>query len=154
MHAGDVVETLPTALPDDDVLSAVRMVVQHGLPGLVVADERGHVVGCMSSINLLHVVLPEYFFDGPCLAQVIDESHADRIAAELVGKRVRDVLERVTEPIPHVRADATVVELGAIMGRRHSPFALIERDGGGILGIVTANRLLGLLAAAVADTSS
>lgn len=154
MQAGDVVETLPTALPDDDVLTAVQMVVRQGLPGLAVADEQGRVVGGISSINLLRVVLPHYFFDDPSLAQVIDESHADRIAAELVGKRVRDVLERVTERIPRVRATATVVELGAIMALRRSPFALVEREEGGMLGIVTANRLLGLLADAVEDASS
>ncbi|WP_151484614.1 CBS domain-containing protein [Streptomyces albicerus] len=153
MHAADVIEMLPTALPDDDVLSAVQMVARHGLPGLVVADERGEVVGCMSSVDLLRVALPQYFLDDPGLTSVIDERHADRIAAALVGTRVRDVLTWGPPRIPSVGPQATAVELAALMVRRKCPFALVEREGGGILGIVTANRLLGLLATAAEGAS-
>lgn len=149
MHAADVIETLPTALPDDDILSAVQMVSQHGLPGLVVADERGELIGCMSSVDLLRAALPHYFLDDPGLTHVIDEGHADRIAAAMVGTPVRDVLTWGPPRIPRVEPQATAVEIAELMVRRQCPFALVEREGGGILGIVTANRLLGLLAAAV-----
>ncbi|KUO21812.1 CBS domain-containing protein [Streptomyces dysideae] len=148
MHAADVIETLPTALPDDDILSAVQMVSRHGLPGLVVADERGEVIGCMSSVDLLRAALPHYFLDDPGLTHVIDEGHADRIAAAMAGTRVRDVLTWGPSRIPKVEAQATAVEIAELMVRRQCPFALVEREGGGILGIVTANRLLGLLATA------
>lgn len=40
MHASDVVEMLPALRPDDDVLSAVRMVSRNGLPELVVTANR------------------------------------------------------------------------------------------------------------------
>jgi CBS domain-containing protein len=153
MHAADAIETLPTALPDDDVLSAVQMVARHGLPGLVVADEQGEVVGCMSSVDLLRAALPHYFLDDPGLTHVIDERHADRIAAALAGTRVRDVLTWDPLRIPSVGPGATAVELAALMVRRQCPFAFVEREGGGILGVVTANRLLGLLATAAESTS-
>ncbi|WP_419999275.1 hypothetical protein [Streptomyces boninensis] len=148
MHAADVVETLPTALPDEDALAAVRMVAERGLPGLVVADERAVVIACMSSAALLRAVLPPYFLEGACLAQVIDERHADLIAADLADTPVRALIGRVPDAVPRVRAQATAAELGALLARRKSPFALVEAADGHILGVVTANRLLGLLAAA------
>lgn len=148
MHAADFIETLPTALPDDDILSAVKMVSRDGLPGLVVADERGELIGCMSSVDLLRAAIPHYFLEDPGLTHVIDERHADRIAAAMVGTRVIDVLTWGPSRIPKVGSQATAVEIAELMVRRQCPFALVERDGGGILGIVTANRLLGLLATA------
>ncbi|WP_282701804.1 CBS domain-containing protein [Streptomyces sp. CC219B] len=148
MHAADVIETLPTALPDDDILSAVQMVSRQGLPGLVVADEQGELIGCMSSVDLLRAALPHYFLDDPGLVHVMDEVHADRVAAAMSGTRVRDVLTWGPSRIPRVGPRAKAVELAVLMVRRQCPFALVEREGGGILGVVTANRLLGLLATA------
>ncbi|MDO0938432.1 CBS domain-containing protein [Streptomyces sp. DG2A-72] len=153
MHAADVIETLPTALPDDDILSTVQMISRHGLPGLVVADGRGELIGCMSSVDLLRAVIPHYFLDDPGLTRVIDEGHADRIATAMAGTRVRDVLTWGPSRIPTVGPRATAVEIAESMVRRQCPFALVEREGGGILGIVTANRLLGLLATAAEGAS-
>lgn len=151
MHAADVIETLPTARVDDDVLSAVRMVSRRGLPGLVVADERGEVVGCMSSVDLLRLALPRYLRDEPGLARVFDEEHADRIAAQLAGIRIRDVVGETADRIPTARQRATVVELAELMVRRRCAIVLVEGEEGGTLGIVTANRLLELLAAAAEE---
>jgi CBS domain-containing protein len=148
MHAADVVETIPTARPDDEVLSAVRMVCRHGLPGLVVADERGDLVGCLSSIDLLRLVLPRYLQDDPGLARVFDEEHADRIAAALAGTSVRDVAGAMKR-VPMVRSEATVVEIAELMVLRSCPIVLVKGEDGGTLGVVTANRLLLLLMDAV-----
>jgi predicted transcriptional regulator len=145
MHAADVVETMPTVQLDDEVLSAVRMVCRQGLPGLVVTDERGDLVGCLSSIDLLRLVLPRYLQDDPGLARVFDEEHADRIAAALAGTSVRDVAVAAMKRVPAVRSRATVVEIAEQMVLRSCPIVLVTGDDGGTLGIVTANRLLGLL---------
>jgi CBS domain-containing protein len=145
MHAADVIETLPTARPSDDVLSAARMVTQHHLPGLVVADEQGEVVGCMSSIDLLRLTLPRYVQEEPGLARVFDEVHADRIAAALVGISVGEVVGEASARIPMARPHATVVELAELMAERCSPIVVVARTQGGTLGVVTANHLLELL---------
>jgi CBS domain-containing protein len=79
MHAADVIEALPTARPGDDVLSALRMVTRHHLPGLVVANKDGQIIGCMSSTDLLQLTLPRYVREEPALARVYDEEHADHI---------------------------------------------------------------------------
>jgi hypothetical protein len=111
VHAADVVETLPTARLGDEFLSAVRMLSRDRLPGLVVSDEQGVVVGCVWSIDLLRLVLPRYTLDQPILARVFDENHADRIATDLVHTRGRDVVGELIGRAPIVRPRATVVEL-------------------------------------------
>lgn len=145
MHAADVTEALPTVRPNDDVLSAMRVVTRHGLPGLVVADAQGEVVGCMSSIDLLRLTVPRYVQEEPGLARVFDESHADRIAAALVGVRVSEVVGEASARIPIARPQATVVELAELMADRCSPIIVVARAQGGTLGVVTANHLLELL---------
>ncbi|MCT2584432.1 CBS domain-containing protein [Actinophytocola gossypii] len=149
MRAADVAEALPTARMDDGVLPAVRMVARHRVPGLAVADEHGHVVTCVSSVDLLRLVLPRHLWDEPCLARVFDEAHADRVAGRLVGVRIRDVVAEVAGRVPVVRPEATVVELVELMTRSGCPLALVGEAGGRPTGIVTANRLLDLMAAEV-----
>ena len=146
MRAADVIEALPT-VPRFDLLSAVRLVVARRLPGLVVADERGQVIGCMSLIDLLRVALPRYLHEDPNLARVFDDEHADRIAATLVGSRVGDVMGRTAERIPSARAGATLVELAELMVQWSCPLLVVAREDGATLGVVSANGLLALLAA-------
>jgi CBS domain-containing protein len=153
MHAAGVVETLPTAHLDEDLLAAIRTVVRHRLPGLIATDAQGGLVGYLSSTDLLRLALPGYLRDEPCLARVFDEEHADRIAATLVGTRVGDVIGQPADRVSVVRPQATVVELAELMARQCCPLVLVEREGGGILGIVTANRLLDAMVVAAQDRS-
>jgi CBS-domain-containing membrane protein len=145
MHAADLVEELPSVRPDDDILSAMRMVAREHLPGLVVADEHGEVVGCMSVIDLLRLALPRYIHDELGLARVVDEQHADRVAATLVGISVLEVVGEASAHIPMARPQATMVELAELMAERCSPLVVVARKQGGTLGVVTATHLLELL---------
>lgn len=154
MRAADVVETLPTVPLDADLLSAVRLVVEHRLPGLVVADDCGQVIGCMSLIDLLRVALPRYLHEDPGLARVFDDEHADRIAATLVGSRVGDVVGRAAERIPLARARATLVELAELMVQWSCPLVVVAHEDGVTLGVVSADRLLDLLVSGAEDASS
>jgi CBS domain-containing protein len=153
MHAAGVVETLPTAHLDDDVLPAIRMVLRHALPGIVIADASGAVVCYLSSTDLLRLALPGYLRDEPGLARVLDEEHADRIAAALVGARVGEVVGDCGDRIPVAGPQASVVELAELMARRRCPLVLVEREDGEMLGMVTANRLLDLIVTAAEDPS-
>lgn len=148
MHAAGVVEALPTAQLSDDLLAAIRAVVRHGLPGLVAADAEGGLVGYLSSTDLLRLVLPRYLQEDSCLARVFDEENADRIGAALVGARVGDVIGTGETAMLVARPQATVVEIAELMARQGCPLVLVEREGGGILGVVTANRLLEKIVAA------
>lgn len=155
MHAADVVETLPTAGLDDAVLSALRMVLRHGLPALVVADDQGNVVAGLSSVELLRAALPRYMRDEPCLARVYGGDHEDRLVAQLAGTSVRELVSELADRVPVARQEATVMELAEMMARRCCPVVLVERadSDGGVLGVVTANGLLKVLLARAGEAS-
>lgn len=154
MHAVDVVETLPTARLDDAFLPAVRAMVRHGLPGLVVVDDGGHVVACMSSVDLLRLALPRYLHEQPVLARVFDERHADQIADRLARTMVRDVVGQLAGRIPTVRPEATLVEVAETMTQVGCSLTMVERgEDGDPVGVVTANRLLEVLVAAAGGRS-
>jgi CBS domain-containing protein len=153
VRASDLAQTLPTARLVDGVLPAMRTVVRRELPGLVVVDEQDQVVACVSVTDLLGLALPRYLRGEQCLARTFSEAQADRIAEWLLGAAVRDVVGDVTERIPVVRADATVVELAETMSRRRCALVMVEQRETGVLGVVTAGRLLEVLVdAAVGDT--
>ena len=153
MRASDVVQTLPAARLVDAVLPAMRTVVRRDLPGLVVVDEQDQVVACVSLTDLLGLVLPRYMRDEPCLARTFGEAHADRVAEALLGTTVREVIGEVSERIPVVRADATLVELAETMSRQRCALVMVEQRETGMLGVVTAGKLLEVLVdAAVGDT--
>ncbi|MBB4908772.1 CBS domain-containing protein [Actinophytocola algeriensis] len=152
MRASDVVQTLPVARLGDAVLPAMRTVTRRDLPGLVVVDEQDQVVACVSLTDLIGLVLPRYLRDsGPCLARTFDEAHADRIAESLLGAAVRDVVGEAAERIPVVRADATLVELAETMSRQRCALVMVEQRETGMLGVVTARRLLEVLVDAAVD---
>lgn len=146
MHAADVVEALPTARPDDEVLSVARTVSRDRLPGLAVVDERGLVLACVSSVDLLRLALPRYLAEDPTLARVFAEPNADRICRGLSGRPILEALAEVAGRVPVARADATIIELAELMARESCALVLVRTDDGRTLGIVTANRLLAVLA--------
>lgn len=153
MRASDVVQPLPAARLADAVLPAMRTVARRDLAGLVVVDDQDHVVACVSLTDLLGLVLPRYMRDEPCLARTYGEAHADRVAKGLADVAVGDVVGEVTERIPVVRADATLVELAEMMSRQRCPLVMVEQRETGVLGVVTAGRLLEVLVdAAVGET--
>ncbi len=107
----------------------------------------------MSSVDLLRLALPRYVQEEPGLARVFDEGHADRIAAALVGIRVRDVMSTASARIPIARPQATVIEVAELMAERCSPLVVVAREQGGTLGVVTVNHLLELLVDAAEGTT-
>lgn len=154
MRASDVVQTLPAARLVDAVLPAMRTVARRDLPGLVVVDEQDRVVACVLLSDLVGLVLPRYMRDEACLARTFGEADADRIAEWLMGASVGDVVGEVEEQIPVVRADATLVELAETMSRQRCALVMVEQRETGVLGVVTAGRLLEVLVdAAMGETS-
>lgn len=149
MHAADVVEMLPTARPNDDVLTAIRTMASQRLPALLVVGDMGEVVGCVSSVDLLQAALPRYFVEDRNLARVMDERSADRVATKLVGKHVADIVDEGRVPV--AAPDATVVELAELMVEWRCPLVLVRAEDGTTLGVVTANRLLESFVAAVTE---
>ncbi|MGH3465111.1 MAG: CBS domain-containing protein [Kribbellaceae bacterium] len=144
MHASGLVEEYPLVGIDSDALDAARILATRRLPGLVVTEESGRPYAILPASQVVKFVVPRYIQDDPSLAGVIDESAADRIAARLVGKTVRDLLPEHPTELPTVRADDTMLELAAIMARLRSPLVVVVDDDE-IVGVVTASRLLSIL---------
>lgn len=150
MHAAEVAQDLPVVRIDDTAMSAIRAVVAHGLPGLVITDEADRVVACVSAADLLRLVLPDYLRGRPCLSWVIGEDVADRIAARLADVPLRQVVTECAGSVPEARSEATLVELAELMSRRGCTLALVRSHGGGVSGVVTLHRLLEALVAGAA----
>jgi CBS domain-containing protein len=144
VHASDIVEEYPLVGLDTDALDAARIMATRRLPGIVVTEESGAPYAILPASQVVKFVVPRYIQDDPSLAGVIDESTADRIAARLAGKTVRDLLPTNPTELPTVNADDTMLELAAVMARLRSPLVAVLDDDK-IIGVVTASRLLGHL---------
>ena len=139
-------EEFPLVGLDADALEAARILAERRLPGLVVTEESGAPYAILPASQVVKFVVPRYIQDDPSLAGVIDEPAAERIAAQLAGKTVRDLLPAHPAELPTVNADDTMLELAAIMARMRSPLVVVLDDDA-IIGVVTASRLLSILGA-------
>lgn len=146
MHASELVEEYPLVGIDTDALEATQTMAKLRLPGLVVTEGEGRPYAVLPASQVVKFVVPQYIQADPSLAAVIDEPAADRIAAQLAGKKVRDLLPTHPAELPTVAADDTVLELAAVMARMRSPLVAVVSDDR-IIGVVTASRLLSLISA-------
>jgi len=143
VRAGELAEQYPLVDLDSDALEAVRILARDRLPGLVVT-ERGRPHSVLAGSQVVRFVVPDYVQADPSLARVVDESAADRIAATLRGRTVRELLPAKPTRLPSVEVDDTVLELAALMARERTPIVAVVRAGE-IVGVVTASRLLELV---------
>jgi CBS domain-containing protein len=150
MLARDLAEPFPVVHRETDALDATRLMVEQGLPGLVVTDDGGLPLVILPASQVLRFALPDYVEEDPALAGVFPESEADQFCHVLVGRTVAELLpgkgylpERDRDR-PIVPPDATALEVASVMSRQKSPVVAVV-DGGDILGVVTVHRLLGAL---------
>lgn len=139
-------EEFPLVGLDTDALEAAQIMAKRRLPGLVVTENSGRPYAILPASQVVKFVVPQYIQADPSLAAVVDEPAADRIAAELSGKKVRDLLPKHPTELPTVNADDTMLELAAVMARMRSPLVAVMSDKS-IIGVVTASRLLSFLCA-------
>lgn len=144
MRASDIAVNVPTITVADAVAHAVRVMAVGGLPGLVVVDDAGRPWTVLPGSQVLRLAVPGTFQADPALARTIDEAHADRFWLELADRTVGDVAPR-TKPVT-VRADATLLEIAALMARQHSPLVAVVDDDGVLIGAITLDRLITTLA--------
>jgi predicted transcriptional regulator len=85
--------------------------------------------------------VPPYVLDDPSLAGVLSESMADRVADNLGGKSVAQMLPKPAPEMSTVNADDTIVEVAAMMARNRSPLVVVM-NGAALVGVITASRLL------------
>jgi CBS domain-containing protein len=128
---------------DTDALEAARLLAGRRLPGLIVLDDDGLPYTVLPGSQVLRFIVPRYVQDDPSLARAYDEKAADAMCAKLADKPVREVLPKRKDVVdlPIVAADATSIEVAAVMARMHSPIVAVV-DGTTLRGAITVSRLL------------
>lgn len=146
MRARDLSEEYPLVQGDDGALEAAEMIAARRLPGVVVVNESGEPITVLPGSEVLRFLIPPYVQEDPSLARVFDERTADRCAARLRDRRVKELLPPKDErrELPVVDGEATVVECAAVMARLGSPLLAVTDDDR-VCGVVTAARLLAIL---------
>lgn len=141
MHAHEIAEPYPVIRAETSALDAAQMIARERRPGLVVIGRDGGPTAVLSAAQVVQFMVPDYVQDDPTLAGVMGEEPAAKIAERLQRATVASLLPREPEELPVLNGDDTVLELAATMARLSSPLAVVM-DGGDILGVVTASRLL------------
>jgi CBS domain-containing protein len=144
MQAREMAEEYPVTSLDADALDAARAMAAHRLPGMVVTDGDGRPHSILGASQVVRFLVPGYVQDDPSLAAVVDEPLADRVADKLAGVSVRRLLPERPGEMAVAQADDTVLEVAAVMARLRSPLVAVV-EGGHVLGVVTASRLLELV---------
>src|SRR5215218_6971279 len=115
---------------DDDALDAVRLMTDEHLPGIVVCEPGGRPARILPGSQVLRFVIPRYVQDDAALARVVGERGAERMLAELSGRKVRELLPEPPDvELAVANPDDTVLELAALMARTHSPLVAVVENG-------------------------
>ncbi|MBT2493513.1 CBS domain-containing protein [Streptomyces sp. ISL-96] len=146
MRARDLAEPYVSVSMEADAAEAVRLLVEHALPGLLVVDSAGQPYAILPASDVVGTLVPSYVQEDPVLANVIDEPHADVLYHALAGRKVAECLPVGRPFLPTAAPDWTAMELAELMTRTRSPLIpIVEGDAGGPgrpLGVVTAAHLL------------
>jgi CBS domain-containing protein len=140
VRAADLDEQFPIVQIDSDAMDAARMIAEHSLPGLVVADASHKPYAVILASEMLHFVLPRYVQDNVTLAGVLGDSLSDH-ARNLSGKKVADLLPKDLRKVPCVDARDGVIKVAAEMSEQRCPLMAVT-EGGTLHGVITASRLL------------
>jgi CBS domain-containing protein len=141
VRAADLEEQFPIVQVDSDAIDAARMIAEHSLPGVVVADASGKPLAVMLASDVLPFVLPRYVQDNMTLAGVLGDALADHAEENLAGKTVGDVLPKQPRKVPSVDVRDGVIKVAAEMAQQRSPLIAVTENGK-LQGVITASRLL------------
>jgi CBS domain-containing protein len=140
VRAADLDEQFPIVEIDSDAMDAARMIAEHSLPGLVVADSSRKPYAVILASEMLQFVLPRYVQADVTLAGVLGDALSDH-AKNLAGKRVADLLPKNLRKVPCVDARDGVIKVAAEMAQQRCPLMAVT-EGGTLHGVITASRLL------------
>ncbi|MBC6461801.1 CBS domain-containing protein [Actinomadura sp. HBU206391] len=141
MRAEHLAEQFPCVGLDDQALEAARLIVRHGLSGVVVTDRMRRPCAAVSVYDVLGFVVAPYVYESACLARVYDEASADLSACRLADQRVRGMLSDPPAQASEVSGRATAIELAVAMKRLHTSLIVVQ-DSGRACGAVGPVQLL------------
>ena len=142
MRAGDLAEPFPTVTLATPAIEAAGLLAGQNLPGLIVVDDRGRPLTILPGTQVLRMAVPQYCQDDPALARVIDEAAADVIFDGIGDRTVADLLPRNRPELPAVSADATMLEVAAVMARSNVPLVAVVDENRVMSGAITLDGLL------------
>lgn len=142
MQASDIAVSLPTVTVRDPVVKAIRVMALGRLPGLILVDDDARPRKVLSGTQVLHMGIPGAYQEDPQLARAIDEAHADRFWHELGDLTLEDCMPRQVERPVTVPADATLLEVAAVMARSQRPLIGVVDGDDSLIGVITLERLL------------
>jgi CBS domain-containing protein len=137
VRAEDLDEQFPIVAVDSDAYDAARMVAEHNLPGLVVADTAGKPHAILLASELLRLVLPGYVQHDLTLAGVVGDALSDNASQNLAGKTVGDILPSKPRAIPSVDVRDGVIRVAAEMAQLRTPLIAVTENGR-LHGVITA----------------
>ncbi|HEY2198721.1 MAG TPA: CBS domain-containing protein [Mycobacterium sp.] len=141
MRAEDLDEQFPIVQLDSDALEAARLIAEHGLPGLIVADASRKPCAVLLASEMLRFALPRYVQDDITLAGVLGDALADNASENLAGKTVGDLLPKQLRAVASVNVGDGVIKVAAEMAQQRSPLIAVTENGK-LHGVITASRLL------------
>ena len=147
MHAADLAAPFPTVALSTLAIEAARLLAGRDLPGVIVVDDEARPVTVLPGTQVLRMAIPAYCVDDPTLARVVDEAAADVFLRGLGERTVADCLPQRRSELPVVPAEATVLEIAALMARARSPLVAVVDRQRRMLGAVTLDALLDRLVA-------
>ena len=153
MHASELAEVVPTVTRRTTALEAARVIAEHRLSGLIVADDAGIPVAVVPGTQVLKLFVPRYVREDASLAHVYDEAGADELCAALEDKTVAalfDSDEIRIQSLPSVLPEDTLVEIAAVMVDKHSPLVVVRDRAGSYSGAITFSRAMAAIAAGAA----
>lgn len=144
MNAGDIMTLgAATVRPDTAVLTAARLMLQHGISGLPVVDDKERLVGMVTERDLLRRAETGTEQERPrWLSFLMDPALRAEDYVRSHGRKVSDVMTHDPES---VAPDTPLADVVALMERRGFKRLPVVRDGK-VVGIVSRMNLLRVLA--------
>ena len=152
MKAMDVmVRDVITIKPDDDVVEAVRLLIEHDVSALPVIDEKGMVIGVISEADLMR------------REEIGTEKHRSRwvevmtpaitLAAEFTKAHGRKVGEIMSDTVVSASEETPLGEIATLLEKHRIKRVPVLR-GGKLVGIVSRANLIQALAASRIEAGS
>lgn len=151
MRASDIAAHVPTVTANDLVTKAMQVMAVNRLPGLIVVDDSSRPILVLPGTQVLRLAVPTAYQEDPALVRAVDEGYADRFWTELGTRTVAEcVPESATKPVT-IPAEATLLEVAALMARQHSPLIAVVDHDGTLIGAITLERVLTSLAISMTE---
>jgi CBS-domain-containing membrane protein len=144
MRARHLALPLPVLSAAAPAAEAARLLASEQVDGVLAVDGQGRLLGVVSDTTTLAWLLPRYVTEDQALARVLDEQAADLLWRRLQDRTVQDLLADGPQRRCEVEADATLIEVGAVMAQTALPLVAV-RDAGRLVGGITSSRLLSRL---------